>query len=411
MFLGSNSGRMPGLDWLRVLLSVYLVVFHTLPSYPGLHDWAYQLASAGYVSTSLFFVLSGFVLAHVYLNAEGRLKVPPARFLRTRFAMLYPIHVVGFMLAGLGLIAQFAGSGTLTAIADIPPALRSTTTQNELVTLSGAEAAFNVVAQLLLVQAWNPLYQAFNVPAWSISALAFFYLCFVSFAEPVSRTNRPVLWMGVLVGLYLLPPVYFILQGDFRPVVTGFLHTNPLVRLPEFLAGVLLCKHLRGLKPLTARSKNPLMVALLAFLAIVLVIVGLTPLGPSGFYLLHNGALLPAQLVLVAAMASMHYELSPTADRWLRVVANSTLTIFILHLPLFSMLTRVEKWIAAGLPGLGPETLTWAEFWMSVKAPRLMIEAYPLSIGIVLAISVAVHYGFVLRFRDFLTRHKARAQK
>jgi peptidoglycan/LPS O-acetylase OafA/YrhL len=58
----------------------------------------------GYLAVDLFFVLSGFVIAHAY---ERRLAhgLSAARFLALRYLRLWPVYVLG---AGLGLLAAFA---------------------------------------------------------------------------------------------------------------------------------------------------------------------------------------------------------------------------------------------------------------------------------------------------------------
>ena len=48
-------------------------------------------------------------------------------------------------------------------------------------------------------------------------------------------------WLLAIAALYLLPPLWAIQQDAYGIPVTGMLHRMPLLRLPEFLAGILLC--------------------------------------------------------------------------------------------------------------------------------------------------------------------------
>ena len=63
-----DKHRFIGLEWLRFLMGFYVVVYHTIHFYPErktipLLD---EITSMGFFATSTFFVLSGFLLAHVY---------------------------------------------------------------------------------------------------------------------------------------------------------------------------------------------------------------------------------------------------------------------------------------------------------------------------------------------------------
>lgn len=63
------------LDWLRFLLALYLVLYHTLKGHYGpiADTWIEALLELGNMATSVFFVLSGFLLTHVYvILRDGR---------------------------------------------------------------------------------------------------------------------------------------------------------------------------------------------------------------------------------------------------------------------------------------------------------------------------------------------------
>ena len=109
-----------GLEWLRFLLGVYVVVFHTLHNYPSEEkpSWLVDLTGVGFFATSSFFVLSGFLLAHVYCR-QGQLREPARSFWSRRFANLYPLHLFSLALTGVVLFIIMAtwvrGSQILTA--------------------------------------------------------------------------------------------------------------------------------------------------------------------------------------------------------------------------------------------------------------------------------------------------------
>jgi peptidoglycan/LPS O-acetylase OafA/YrhL len=120
------------------------------------------MVAKGYLGVDLFFILSGFILCHVYLRPFGERRFSYREFLWARLARIYPTHIV--TLIGFGALV-YLGS------------------------LVGVRAGGNVVvwpslpAELSLTQAWGlaPL-GGWNHPAWSISAEWFAYLCFPAFA-------------------------------------------------------------------------------------------------------------------------------------------------------------------------------------------------------------------------------------
>ena len=128
-----------------------MVLFHAYPGFIRRYPLPHALEtflSHGYLAVGLFFLLSGFILAYTYDgNIDGHAN--RVRFWEARFARIYPVYL-------LSLVMAFAFAGELAL---------------------GTRAA--VVA---MVQAWNPfnpdMAGAWNYPAWTLSAEAFFYICF-----------------------------------------------------------------------------------------------------------------------------------------------------------------------------------------------------------------------------------------
>jgi peptidoglycan/LPS O-acetylase OafA/YrhL len=66
---------MPPLTGLRFFLALLVVLYH-LGAKP-MRDapaWIGAIVGHGYLAVSAFFVLSGFVLAHTYLDSAGQLR-------------------------------------------------------------------------------------------------------------------------------------------------------------------------------------------------------------------------------------------------------------------------------------------------------------------------------------------------
>ena len=401
MLLNYGRKQLSGLAWLRFGLALYLIFFHTIPAYKDLPDWLYQSVSAGHISTSVFFILSGYVLAHAYLDNDGALRISARRFIATRILTVYPLHLVGFALAALVMWVQYRSYGVVYAVADIPQAMAAYSIEPLLIPLDIGGLINNAFQHLTLLHAWNPFYLTFNIPSWSISTLAFFYVFFALWGGTVLRLRYPFWVLLIMVFVNLVAPLSLIANDNYSTAATGFLHTNPLVRLPEFIAGILLCRLLqdRGTVVLT----QPQFLGLLALIVSLMVfIIGLSNrYGPAGFYLVHNGVLLPLELLLVMLFAGVRRTRVVWLDDLANRLGNATLSLFILHLPLFYILTRLQKALMLYLNS--PQNqLDLQSYSQQLKGVSLSFATYPLLIVIIVVIAVFCQERFVLKTRRFL---------
>ena len=158
-----NAARKPtlgALTGLRFLAAAQVVLFHSIG--PRLDHLAPPLAGllgAGYTGVSLFFVLSGFVLAYNYLAPGQGGTTKTGNFLAARVARIYPVYLIGVLLALPGLAGKL--------LRDHGPGDAF---------LAGSPV---VLSALTLTQSWIPAYACrVNCPGWSLSVEAFFYLAF-----------------------------------------------------------------------------------------------------------------------------------------------------------------------------------------------------------------------------------------
>jgi peptidoglycan/LPS O-acetylase OafA/YrhL len=143
-----------------------------------------HVLAKGYLGVELFFVLSGFILGHVYLASFGERRFRYSAFLWARLARIYPTH-----------LATLAGMGALIAAA----ALLGLHVGDQFLIWR------SLPAQLTLTQAWGlgPA-GGWNHPSWSISAEWFAYLAFPLFAWVAWRLNaRPRLAVVLALSLIL----------------------------------------------------------------------------------------------------------------------------------------------------------------------------------------------------------------
>ncbi|MBW8882454.1 MAG: acyltransferase, partial [Asticcacaulis sp.] len=164
---------------------MWVVSFHF---WPNIGKAMPAVIAKGYLGVELFFVLSGFILSHVYLEAFRTGRFSYRDFLWARLARIYPLHLA--ITAGLGLLIL------ALAVAGVHAG-------DKLVVWS------SLPAQLTLTQAWGLApHGGWNHPSWSISAEWFAYLTFPAFAmAALGLWRRPrlafALAVALLVGLYI----------------------------------------------------------------------------------------------------------------------------------------------------------------------------------------------------------------
>ena len=175
----------------RFFAALWVVLFHYWPKLAGAGESTF--VSRGYLGVELFFVLSGFILCHVYLPAMEGERFKYGSFLWARIARVYPLHIV--TLVGVGALAL----GATVAGFGIDPAILSWS---------------SLPANLLMVQAWGLAPEAgWNHPSWSISAEWFAYLTFPLFGwAALSLKTRPYAAFAgacaLLAGLYVVFPLF-----------------------------------------------------------------------------------------------------------------------------------------------------------------------------------------------------------
>ena len=176
-----------------------------------------NLTTKGYLGVELFFILSGFILSHVYLAAFGEKRFAYRTFLWARIARVYPLHLFTLMgVMALGLVAVAVG-----------------------ISIDANVLSWETLpAHLLLLHAWGFVGEAgWNHPSWSISAEWLAYLAFPVFATGAwALRNRPWAAVGLtatgMVATYL---VFERLTGSSLTLAT--FHWGALRIIPCFAYG------------------------------------------------------------------------------------------------------------------------------------------------------------------------------
>lgn len=314
---------LPAIAGLRFYAAMHIVLLHTLRA-GWLPPEVARLTRWGASTASLFFILSGFILTYAYAAPGGGLRVPAREFLRRRLVRLYPAAIVCHLIA-VPLV--------WSAYGPVERWLRAAAT-------AGGVQAF-----------WPPFANSFDSPAWSLSYLALGYLLLPSVLRRTAAWSprRLLGGMAVLWGAMLVPGAAFVIAQPADPLWRTALFTFPLVRLPEFLFGVMLAR-------LLIAREWPRIPAWVAP-ATSIVLVGTLVLTPEMLFPMnHNGLWAPLHAVLLWALALggagwMHRLLSAGPSRRL---GEASLTIYLLHVPLYSWMLHLAGDVASwgGVPSI-----------------------------------------------------------
>lgn len=209
------------LTGLRFIAALYVFLFHIHIRWPlSSHPFVKNILDQGAVGMSLFFMLSGFVLAYRYADGQSTLK----DYLINRFARIYPIYAVAAFVT-LPWIGIGFGSGSLT---DIFKGI--------------AQVALLVFTNFLLIQAWFIQFFSYwnDGGSWSISVEAFCYVL-VPFILP-NLARYSIKWLCITATLcWLLATLPGFSVKLFPDQSNSIFYSMPIFRLPEFLIGVCTC--------------------------------------------------------------------------------------------------------------------------------------------------------------------------
>ena len=153
----------------------------------------------GRLGVDLFFALSGFILAHTYLERMGpSLKLKASGFfLWLRLARIYPVHIVMLLVAGLAVVAQAKVTGDALDRDWLNP--------------------WDFIKNLLLIQEWGSQPQrGWNFVAWSLSMEWLAYLLFPFIVLILWRFRKSMPTWGIAVGwvVVLIPLIMYGLTTE-----------------------------------------------------------------------------------------------------------------------------------------------------------------------------------------------------
>jgi len=306
--------RLPNIKALtsiRFFAALHVVLFHFVRPFSlwGLFEGA---MGAGYIGVSFFFVLSGFILTYSHSHEYERGRGRASKFLIARFARIYPVYLVSMILAAYVNRSQFHQKIHILAY----------------------------IADLFMVQSWSiRMVPFFNVPAWSLSCEAFFYLLFpfIFLRLRPASFKKSILTLCVLWFLALAVPLlclWFYPQVSWHqnvsPIVAGtrqafLVRRLPILALPEFLAGISL-----GWLYLRFPPKRG-MASFLASAGIVTLAVALMLADHLPFMLLHNGLLIPIFGLLLLGLGEPNWLSRLLSNPILVLLGEASFALYLTH--------------------------------------------------------------------------------
>jgi len=238
------------LDSFRGLCALAVIVHHShaVQSFTELAFFRH----ANYL-VNFFFVLSGFVLYHIYADRLGT-GAQFKRFVIARICRLYPLH-----LATLGAALLFECLKLVIEQRGMSFTVPSFT---------GAKAPSEILPNLLLLQSWWSGFNqmSFNFPSWSISVEFYLYLIFALIAAGLPGPSRQI-FAGIAVLAFLA--LYFN---------SGLFSEGALIGLGCFFSGIMTYRLYDRFKSL---HMDPRLATLLEVLGLMTVYLAVTYSAPS----------------------------------------------------------------------------------------------------------------------------------
>lgn len=235
---------------LRFFAAFWVLALHYMDSMPVDVGAVTGFFENGKLGVDFFFVLSGFILTHVYLGSVERGAFRWSSFIKRRLARLYPLHLATFLL-----VVVYATAGRLAGLEFRVPEAYS------------LEAVW---PNLLLLHAWGVQdHMSWNYVSWSISAEWFAYLLFLPLSLAVLRLPGGSL-VKLAAAVALLGVASLVAEPLLGRPLTHLTHDFGILRiLPEFVLGAALYHVARDWDLEPRRGPALMLAALAALVAMV----------------------------------------------------------------------------------------------------------------------------------------------
>ena len=340
---------LPGLDLIRLFAAVHIVSGHFFEPYMLAEHWPswliVLLCSSASISTSLFFLLSGFVLGYSRAVRQQR-QIPDSRP-RRRFFMR--------CLRGVPLMV-------VTVTFAVPLAIIQEL-QNQYLMDAGLQVAQSWATSLWLLNPYMGFCPPLNWPAWAMSVFIPGYAIDAWGGTWISRRSSRALAVAIVILLLLSAGVYFLAlstQGfdglGYPPrkynVFETFLHVFPPLRIIEIIAGICLGLFVNGkyheIEKLIQKLGGPGFVQCAIFLVLSMGLVfGCQANESFAFFSTHGLLTIPLVGFILACSMNNGLLFAVGSTKLGNQIPKLSIAIYLLHWPLFLYYQKfVEKYTA-----------------------------------------------------------------
>jgi peptidoglycan/LPS O-acetylase OafA/YrhL len=323
-----ESKRLEPLTTVRFFGAVAIVACHWLlmgaPILTPRHTLLWRAFHLCASCVSGFFVLSGFILAWVYLRGGG--PIDKRKFYIARFARIYPIFF-------------------LTLVADTPVYFAS---RVSALGFQGALLHTGIAfgSCVLMLQAWGKQFWGMDFPNWSLSVEAFCYLLFPLVGSLLWRLRGVWTWISILT-LYLGGQALVLgalIAANKLGVDRRVIYFLPPVHVSSFLLGVLVARLQLSADGATRRLPLRSWIvygafALAAAACIALLVVPWISDSAAGMTLVRDGCLAPVFALTIWTLSSQKTRISRWLSApWLVLLGEGSYALYLIHVPMFQLL-------------------------------------------------------------------------
>src|SRR5437763_1727262 len=310
--------RLHALTTLRFFAALHVVLFHmrVIGILPGGPWWYQNFASIGFVGVNFFFVLSGFILVYTYDGPSLNVR----RFWWARFARIYPAYILSLIVA-----APFFFFAVRHL--DLP-----------IFSWSKQHLVLACVLTLTLLQSWVPhAALTWNSVCWSLSVEAFCYFLFPFLLLRSKKLSQRHLLLG-LIGVWLVSLSFSfgyvslhpdgadkINSGEITLFWKNVLSFNPMVRLPEFVVGMLAGRLFLARGEKIESASTLILCGLLGFACVVFFADKI----PNP--VLSAGLLSPAFAAIIYGAAQQPWWTAFLAAPFLVLLGDASYSLYLLH--------------------------------------------------------------------------------
>lgn len=327
----ASQGTIYPLTSVRFFAAFYVVLVHSveMSHHVDVSFWGGRFLRDGYTAVGFFFVLSGYILAHVYLDTDR----PFSRlsFWTSRFARAYPLLFASLILdwpRDLFTRIELHGwaSGCLRSITEF-------------------------VSEAFLLQSWDAHLRNINAPSWSLSAEAFFYFLFPFVSFWIWRRKGfkafgliALFWMCALLAPLLVTlrhPMLFVEVDSSK--LQASVELMPVFRMFEFFAGISLCSLQKSLAEKFTVVKMGRVAYLFIGIACALFISAIELSNHIPLLMMSNGFLLPVSALMIMGLANLRgWPAKVLSNRHLVLLGEASYAVYLLHMPIWSYFEKIH---------------------------------------------------------------------